>query len=171
MQRLLAFVRCLWLFLCVPLIAYANPEQAAQSDCKSQIKHSGFAELVVPSEGGIQKLAIKVSSSAKWTIQNSDYIDWIEILDGDSGMGPGTMTIQLGANTGKYCRVGELTIAGPQQIFGSPMRIGSPIRILQRGTETAGAEVQTKSSPPSVIILAPVSSDKSQIPSKIYIKK
>lgn len=175
MQRLPALVGCLWLVLCVPLIAYANPEQSAQSDCKSLISHSGFAEFVMPSEGGKQKLAIKVNPSVKWTIQNSDYVDWIEILDGDSGMGLGTMTIQLEANKGKSCRVGTLTIVGPQPIFGSAMRIGSPIRILQQGTETAGAEEQAKSSPLRVINLAPFSSDNPQAPGKpeykVFIKK
>lgn len=129
----------------------------------------------MPSEGGVQKLAIKVSSSVKWTIQNSDYVDWIEILDGNSGIGLGTLTIQLGANAGKSCRVGTLTIVGPQQIFSTPMRIGSPIRILQRGTETAAAEVQAKPSLPCVIKLAPFSSNNPQTPSKpenkIFISK
>jgi hypothetical protein len=162
MQRLPALVRCLWPILCVPLITYANPEQTAQSDCRSLISHSGFAEFVIPSEGGIQTLAIKVSPSVKWTIRNSDYVDWIEILDSDSGMGLGTLTIQMGANTGKSCRVGTLTIFGVQPIYGNPMRIGSPIRILQRGTETAGAAEPPKSSLPSVINLAPFSSDNPQ---------
>ena len=171
MQRLPALVRCLWPLLCVPLMAYANPEQTAQSDCKSLITHSGFAEFVMPSEGGTQKLAIKASPSAKWTIRNSEYVDWIEILDGDSGMGLGTMTIQLEANTGKTCRVGVLTIVGPALFHGTPMRISSPIRILQRGTETAGAEEQAESPHPSVIYLAPFSSDDPQIPSKPAYKK
>jgi len=171
MQRLPALVRCLWPLLCVPLMAYANPEQTAQSDCKSLITHSGFAEFVMPSEGGTQKLAIKASPSAKWTIRNSEYVDWIEILDGDSGMGLGTMTIQLEANTGKSCRVGILTIFGVLPMYGNPMRLGSPIRILQRGTETAGAAEQAKPSRPSVIYLAPFSSDDPQIPSKPAYKK
>jgi hypothetical protein len=175
MQRLPAPARCLWLILCVPLIAYANPEQAGQSDCRSLISHSGFAEFVMPSEGGIQKLAIKVKPSVKWTVQNSDFVDWIEILDSASGMGLGAMTVKLGANTGKSCRVGMLTIVGPQQIFGTPMRIGSPIRILQQGTETGAAEVQAKPSLPSVIDLVPFSSNSPQAPSqperKIYIQK
>jgi hypothetical protein len=171
MQRLPALVRCLWPILCVPLIAYGNPEQTAQSDCKSLITHSGFAEFVMPSDGGIQKLAIKVGPSVKWTIRNGDYVDWIEILEGDSGMGLGTMTIRLGANTGKSCRVGILTIVGVQPVYGNPMRIGSPIRILQRGTESAGAGEQAKSSLPSVINLAPFPSDSSQAPSKREYKK
>jgi len=171
MQRLPAMVGCLWLVLCVPLIAQASPEQNAPSDCKSLINHSGFAEFVMPSQGGTQKLTIKVSPSVKWTIRNSDYVDWIEILDGDSGMGPGTMTIQLRANTGKSCRVGVLTIVGPQQIYGTPMRIGSPIRILQRGAETAGAPEQEKPSPPSVINLAPISGNNPQTPAKPEYKK
>lgn len=175
MQRIPAVVRCLWLALCVPLTSYANPQQTGQSDCKSLITHSGFAEFVMPSEGGTQKLPIKVSPSVKWTIHNSDYIDWIEILDGDSGTGPGTMTIQLGANTGRACRVGFLTIVGAQMFYGSAMRVGSPIRILQRGTETASAEQEQKPSLPSVIYLAPFSSDNPQVPTKPgnkeYIKK
>ena len=172
MQRLPALVGCLWLILCVPLIAPASPGQSAQSDCKSLINHSGFAEFVMPSAGGTQKLAIKAGPSVKWIIRNSDYVDWIEIVAGDSGMGPGAMTIQLRANTGKSCRVGVLTIAGPQQIYGTSMRIGSPIRILQQGTETAGAEEQTnKSSLPSVINLAPFSSGNPQTPDKPEYKK
>ena len=86
-------------------------------------------------------------------------------------MGLGTMTIQLGANTGKSCRVGTLTILGVQPIYGNPMRIGSPIRILQRGTETTGAAEQKKLSPPSVINIAPFFSGDSQTPSKPEYKK
>ena len=81
------------------------------------------------------------------------------------------MTIQLGANTGKSCRVGTLTIVGVQPIYGNPMRIGSPIRILQRGTETADAAEHAKSSLPSIINLAPFSSDNPQTPRKPEYKK
>jgi hypothetical protein len=171
MRKSPALARCLWPILCLPLMRYANPAQTAQSDCKSLISHSGFAEFVMPSEGGTQKVAIKVSPSVKWTIRNGDYVDWIEILDGDSGMGSGTMTIQLGANAGKSCRVGTLTIFGVQPIYGNPMRIGSPIRILQRGTGTADAAEQAKSSLPSMINLAPFSSDSPQTPRKPEYKK
>ncbi len=177
MQRMPDLVRCLCLALCVPLIASAKPEQTGKTDCKSQISHSGFAEFVMPSEGGTQKLAIKVGPSVKWTIRNSDYVDWIEIVDGDSGMGPGTMTVQLEANTGKSCRVGVLTIVGPQLIYGSPMRIGSPIRILQRGIESAGTaetaltEEQAESSHPWLVNIAPFSSNDPQTPSKREYKK
>lgn len=164
MQRFAVLVGCLWPILCIPLIAYAEPEQSAQSDCKSLIRHSGFAEFVVPSEGGIQKLDVKVSPSVAWNVRNNNYVDWIEVIDGDSGMGPGTMTIQLEANQGKFCRVGTLTIVGVQPIFGNPMRIGSPIRILQKGTETVEPVGQPKSSLPGVIYLAPFSSDNSQPP-------
>jgi len=139
------------------------------------ITHSGFAEFVLPSEGGTQKLPIKVGPSVNWTIRNSDYVDWIEILDGDSGTGPGTMTIQLEANTGNACREGFLTIVGPQMFYGSPMRVGSPIKILQRGIETVGAEGERKSSLPPVVYIAPFSSNNPQTPikpeDKAYIKK
>ncbi len=174
MSRLL---RCLSVVLCVPLIAFANPEQNGKSDCRSKISHSGFAEFVLPSEGGTHELAIKVDSSVKWTIRNSDYVDWIAIQDGDSGTGPGTMTIQLDANPLTVCRVGVLTIMGPQLIFGSPMRIGSPIRILQRGTETvataetARAKEQTESSYPWLVNLAPSSGDNPQTAGKREFKK
>ena len=175
MRRLPALVSCLWLIFCVPLMVFANPEPTAQSDCRSLISHSGFAEFVMPSEGGIQKLAINANSSVKWSIQNSDYVDWIKILNGSSGMGPGAMTIQLGANTEKSCRLATLTIVGPQEIFGTPMRIGSPIRILQRGLETVGAEAKAKPSLPCVIKLAPFSSNNPQTPSNpennIFINK
>jgi hypothetical protein len=171
MQRSTALAGCLWLILCVPLLAYAVPQQAAQSDCKSLLNHSGFAEFVMPSAGGTQKLPIKVGPSVNWSIKNSDYVDWIEILEGDSSTGPGTLTIQLGANAGKSCRVGTLTIVGLQPIFGNPMRIGSPIRILQRGTETAGAEVQAKPSNPSVINLAPFTSNNPPAPGKPEYQK
>jgi hypothetical protein len=157
MHRILPLIGWLWVALCVPLVAHANPQQTRQSDCKSQINHSGFAEFVVPSAGGTQKLPIKVGPSVKWTIRNSDYVDWIEILEGDSGTGPGAMTIQLAANTGKSCRVGVLTIVGVQMFYGSSMRIGSPIRILQQGAESAGAEEEPKPSVPAVIYLAPLS--------------
>ncbi len=174
MRRISVLARCLWLTLWVPLIAYADPQQAGQTECKALISHSGFAEFVMPSEGGTQKLPIKATPGVKWTIQNSDYIDWIEILNGDSGTGPGTMSVRLGANPGKYCRVGVLTITGVQLFFGTPMRIGSPIRILQRGTETAGAEEPANPSPPPVIDLPPFSGKDSQTssrPKSQYIKK
>lgn len=171
MQTLPALFKGLGLVLCLPLIAYAGPQQAAQADCKSLISHSGFAEFVMSSEGGTQKLAIKASPTVTWAVRNSDYVDWIEILDGDSGTGPGTMTVKLGANTGKSCRVGILTIMGPQPIFGTPMRIGSPIRILQRGSDAAVPEEPAKPSPPWLINLAPASSDNSQTPTRIFIKK
>ncbi len=165
MQRMPPLVRYLCLALCVPLIALANPEQIGKSDCKSLISHSGFAEFVMPSEGGTHKLAIKVSPSVKWTIRNSGYVEWIEILDGDSGIGLGTMTIQLEANTGRFCRVGVLTIAGLAPVY------GLPITILQRGTEPASAEEQAESSHPRVINLAPFSSNKPQTPSTPEYKK
>ncbi len=174
MLRISLLVACLWLAPCRTLIAQGNPEQPGQSDCKSLIRHSGFAEYVVPSEGGKQKLPIKASSAAKWAVQNSDYVEWIEILDGDSGTGPGTLTIQLGANTGKSCRVGVLTITGVQSFYGSAMRVGSPIRILQRGTEAAKTEAPPKASLPSVIDIAPLSDKDAQNsgkPKSIFIKK
>lgn len=162
---------CLCLVLCIPLIVYADSEQTAQSDCKSLIRHSGFAEFVVPSEGGIQKLEVKVSPSVDWNVRNNNYVDWIEVLDGDSGVGPGTMTIQLEANEGRYCRVGTLTIVGVQPIFGNTMRIGSPIRILQRGAEIVDPVVQPNSSLPGVIYLAPFSSNNSQPPGQSGFRK
>ncbi len=174
MRRISLLFSCLWLSLCLPLMAQGNPEPPGQSDCKKLISHSGFAEFVMPSEGGKQKLPIKASPSAKWAIQNNDYVEWIEILDGSSGTGPGTTTIQLGANTGKSCRVGVLTITGVQSFYGSPIRVGSPIRILQRGTESASVQEPPKASLPSVIDLAPFSSKDPQTPGKpksVFIKK
>ncbi len=174
MRRISVLSRSLWITLWVPLVAYAGPQQTGQTECKSLISHSGFAEFVMPSEGGTQRLPIKVNPAVKWTVQNSEYVDWIEILNGDSGTGPGTMTVRLGANTGKYCRVGVLTITGVQLFFSTPMRIGSPIRILQRGTETAGAEEPPKPSPPPVVNLPPFSGKDAQTSSKPksqYVKK
>jgi hypothetical protein len=166
MQSIPTLVRSLGLALCVPLVIYPNPQQTGQSDCKSLITHSGFAEFVMPREGGKQKLPIKVDPSVRWTIRNSDYVDWIEILDGESGTGPGTLTIRLEANPGRTCRVGFLTIFGVQMFFGSPMRVGSPIRILQQGDATAGAEEKLRYSPPAVVNLAPFSSSNPKVPEK-----
>ncbi len=151
----------------MPLIASATPQQTGKSDCKWLITHSGFAEFVTPTEGGTHKLAIKVSPSVKWAIRNSTYVDWIHITDGDSGMGPGTMTVQLDANTGRYCRVGVLTISGLGPIY------GSPIRILQRGTESSGAEEQavSESSTPWLVNIAPFSSNDPQATGKPEPKK
>jgi hypothetical protein len=177
MQRITSLVGSMWLALCVPLIAYANPQQASQADCKSLITHSGFAEYVVPSEGGTQKLPIKVSPSAEWRIHNGAYVEWIEILDGDTGAGPGTMTVQLAANPGNSCRVGVLTIVGVQSFYGNSMRIGLPIRILQQGSEAAAAkkEEQPKSSLPAIVFIPPFSNNNPQTPGKpqekVYIKK
>ncbi len=174
MQKIPLLLRCLWLALCVPLLAYPSPQQTGQSDCKPLISHSGFAELVIPSEGGTQKLPIKVSPSQNWRIRNSDYVDWIEILDGDSGTGPGTITVKLAANTEKSCRVGILTIVGVQMFYGSPMRIGSPIRILQRGTEAAAAKKEPKPSLPAVVTLPSFAGSDPQPPAKpgakVYVK-
>ncbi len=163
MQRMSAPVRWLCVTLCVPLMASA--QQIGEPDCKSRISHSGFAEYVMPSEGGTHKLAMKASPSVKWTVRNSSYLDWIEILDGDSGVGPGTMTIQLHANTGKFCRIGVLTISGLTRVY------GLPIIIVQRGTETAGAGKQTELSHPSVINLAPFPNNSPQTLSEREYKK
>jgi hypothetical protein len=133
----------------------ANPPETKKSGCKSRISHSGFAEFVMPREGGTHELAIKAGAPVKWTVRNDNYIDWITILDGDSGTGPGTMTIQLEPNPGRFCRVGELAISGIVPIY------GLPIRILQEGTGTVGEE-EPKESFPSVIDLAPFSADESK---------
>ncbi len=170
MRRIPILVRFLWPTLFVPLSAYAAPQQSGQSDCKSLITHSGFAEFVMPNEGGTQKLPIKVDPAVKWTVYNTDYIDWIEILRGDSGTGPGAVTVQLGVNTGKYCRVGVLTISGVQLFFGTARRIGSPIRILQPGTKPAEGEEQPKPSLPAVIDLGPTTGKNPQ-PATSWIKK
>ncbi len=152
-------LRRLCLVGCLPLIVFANPPEIKKPDCKSRISHSGFAEFVLPKEGGTHKLAIKADASAKWTVKNDAYVDWISILDGDSGTGPGTMTIQVEPNSGRFCRVGELTISGITPIY------GLPIRILQEGSGTAG-EVKTTEPFPSVIDLAPFGSDESRTSAK-----
>ena len=159
MRGMSAFLRCLSLVVCLPLIVSANPQETKKSDCKSRISHSGFAEFAMSREGGTHKLAIKTDPSVKWKVRNDAYVDWITILDGDSGTGPGTLTIQLEPNPGRFCRVGELTISGVVPIY------GLPIRILQEGSGTAG-EVKTKESYPSVIDLAPFPSDDSKTSTK-----
>jgi len=155
MRRMPVLLKCFCLVACLPLIVSANPPESKKSDCKPRISHSGFAEFVISREGGTHKLAINAGSSVKWTVRNDAYVDWISILDGDAGTGPGTMTIQLEPNPGRFCRVGELTIAGIVPIY------GLPIRILQEGTGTVGEE-KAKESFPSVIELPPFQSDKSQ---------
>ena len=159
MRRMPDLLRCFCLVVCLPLVVFANPPETKKSDCKSRISHSGFAEFVMAREGGTHELAIKAGASVKWTARNDNYIDWIAILDGDSGTGPGTMTIQLEPNPGRFCRVGELAISGIVPIY------GLPIRILQEGTGTVSEE-KSKESFPSVIDLAPFSSDKSQTSGK-----
>jgi hypothetical protein len=140
----------------------ANPPETNKSDCKSRISHSGFAEFVMSSDGGTHKLAIKADPSVKWKVKNDAYFDWISILDGDRGAGPGTLTIQLEPNPGRFCRVGELTILGVTPIY------GLPIRILQEGTGAPG-DVKTKESYPSVIKVAPFSADGSKTsPGPVY---
>jgi hypothetical protein len=139
MFRIPALVQCLGLALCVPLMAPAQSEQSGKSDCRSHIGHYGFAEFVVPKEGGTHELTIKAGSSVKWTIRNSDYLDWITIVEGGSGTGPGSTTIQLEANPGKKCRVGELTIGGVMPVYGLPV-YGLPLRILQQGTEAVAED-------------------------------
>ena len=155
MRKVPASLRCLCLVVCLPLILSAYPPETKKPDCKSRISHSGFAEFVMPKEGGTHKLAINAGASAKWRVRNDAYVDWITILDGDSGTGPGTMTVQLEPNPGRSCRVGELTISGIVPIY------GLPIRILQEGTGTV-AEDKPKESYPSVIDLAPFSDDESK---------
>ena len=151
-------VKWLLLTLCIPLTALANPGQIGESDCKSLISHSGFAEFVLASEGGISQLAIQVGPSARWSVRNSGYVDWIEILEGDSGMGPGNVTVRLKANTSRFCRVGVLTISGLTRIY------GLPITILQQGAEAPRAEKRTEPAPASVVNLAPFSSSSPQPP-------
>ncbi len=162
MPRMPALLRCLSLMICLPLLLSADPPETKKTDCKSRISHSGFAEFVMSREGGTHKLAIKADPSVKWKIRNDAYVDWISILEGDSGTGPGTLTIQLEPNPGRFCRVGELTISGVTPIY------GLPIRILQEGTGTAG-DVKTKESYPSVIDLSPFSADGSKTsPRSVY---
>jgi len=141
---LLRFV-CLTLWL--PLFALGSSKQIGEPDCKSLVSHSGFAEFVLSSEGGNHTLPIDAPQGAKWSIRNSAYVEWVEILGGDSGVGPGKLRIQLKANTGKYCRVGVLTISGLTRVY------GLPITILQRGSEVATAEKQAQPSHPSVVNL------------------
>jgi hypothetical protein len=150
MRRMPGWIRCFCLVVCLPLAVSANPPETKKSDCKSRISHSGFAEFVIPREGGTRELAIKADAS---------YVDWITILDGDVGTGPGTLTIQLEPNPGRFCRVGELTILGIVPIY------GLPIRILQEGTGAVG-EDKPKEAFPSVIDLAPFAGDGSKTPPK-----
>ena len=158
MRKLPALAQWLCLTLCVPLIASSSPEQPRKSDCKSLITHTGFAEFVMPKEGGTHQLTIKASPSVKWAIRNSDYVDWISILDPGAGAGPGTVTIKLEANTGRTCRVGELSIGGLMPIYGHPA-YGLPIRILQQGTEAVAEENkgEKEESVPWLIELEPFS--------------
>lgn len=159
MRRMQAFLRCLCFVVCLPLIVSANPQETKKSDCKSRISHSGFAEFAMSREGGTHKLVIRTDPSVKWKVRNDAYVDWITILDGDAGTGPGTLTIQLEPNPGRFCRVGELTISGVTPIY------GLPIRILQEGSGTAG-EVKPKESYPSVIDLAPFSAGQARTSSR-----
>jgi hypothetical protein len=159
MCRMPDWIRCFCLVVCLPLIVSANPPETKKSGCKSRISHSGFAEFVMPREGGTHELAIKADTSAKWKVRNDAYVDWISILDGDTGTGPGTLTIQLEPNPGRFCRVGELTILGIVPIY------GLPIRILQEGTGAVG-EDKPKEAFPSVIDLAPFASGGSKTPPK-----
>lgn len=107
----------------------------------------------------MHKLAIKTNASIKWTIRNNSYIDWITILEGDSGKGPGTLTVQLEPNSGRYCRVGELTIEGLDPIY------GLPIRILQEGTG-AVSEEKPKEPVPTIIQVGPFPTRKPQTSDK-----
>lgn len=164
MRRLPALFRCIFLMICLPLIVSADPQERKKSDCKSRITHSGFAEFIVPREGGTHKLAIKVGGKVKWTVRNNAYVDWITVLDGSTGIGPGTTTIQVEANSDNSCRVGELTIAGIDRIY------GLPIRILQQGTEVVSED---KPERPflNVVDLEPFQDGKSQTASKSEFKK
>ncbi len=162
MRSMPSLLRCLYLVVWLPSILIANPQETKKWDCKSRISHSGFAEFVMSSEGGTHKLAIKADPSVKWKIRNDAYVDWISIRGGESGTGPGTLTIQLEPNPGRFCRVGELTISGVTPIY------GLPIRILQEGTGTS-ADVKTKEAYPSVIDLSPFSADGSKTsPRPVY---
>ncbi len=157
MRRMLALLGCSSFFVCLPLVVAQSPQETQKSSCKPRITHSGFAEVVVAKEGGTHKIAIKAGASAKWTVRNDNYVDWIAILDGDSGIGPGTLTVRLEPNPGRFCRTGELSIAGIVPIY------GLPIRILQEGTGTVGGD-EAKDAFPSVIDLAPFAGDKAQAP-------
>ncbi len=164
MRRLPALFTCFLFVSYLPLIVFAEPQEKNKSDCKSRITHSGFAEFVVPRDGGTHKLAIKVDPKVKWAVRNNAYIDWITILDGNSGLGPGTTTIQVETNSGNSCRVGELTIAGIDRIY------GLPIRILQQGTEVVSEEKPEKPFL-NVVDLAPFSENNTQKASKSEFRK
>ncbi len=163
-MRRLPVLLTFYFAICLPLIVSADPQENKKFDCKSRITHSGFAEFVVPRERGTHKLAIKVGPNVKWTVRNNAYIDWITILDGSSGVGPGTTTIQVDTNSDVSCRVGELTIAGIDRIY------GLPIRILQQGTEVVSEEKPEKPFL-NVVDLEPFPNSKPQTVSKTEFKK
>ena len=159
MRRMPALLGCFGFLVCLPLVGGETPQETQKSSCKPRITHSGFAEVVVPKEGGTHEIAIKAGPSVKWTVRNDNYVDWITLLGGYLGTGPGTLTVRLEPNPGRFCRTGELSIAGIVPIY------GLPIRILQEGTGAVG-EDKTKEAFPSVIDLAPFAGDKSQAPPK-----
>ncbi len=164
MHRMLVLIRCFYAIICLPLIVSASPQASGIADCKSVTSHSGFAEFTMPQEGGKHTLAIKAGASVKWTIRNNAYVPWIAILEGGSGTGPGTLTIQLEANPGNLCRLGELTIAGIVPVY------GLPIKILQQGTPTVSRERQERSTS-YVIDLKPFPDNQAQTPGKPAFKR
>lgn len=64
----------------------------------------------VTASGGTHSVSVSSSTGCTWAASSS--VNWISIISGRNGTGPGTVSYSVQANVGAGSRVGNLTIAG-----------------------------------------------------------
>ena len=68
------------------------------------------SSLTVAAAGGPNSIGVTTAAGCSWTATSDR--GWMSITTGASGTGPGSVTVNLSANTGEGARTGTLTIAG-----------------------------------------------------------
>ena len=68
------------------------------------------SSLSVAAAGGSNSIGVVTASRCSWTAASDR--GWMAITSGGSNTGPGSVTVNLSANTGEGARTGTLTIAG-----------------------------------------------------------
>ncbi|MBL8211315.1 MAG: PQQ-dependent sugar dehydrogenase [Bryobacterales bacterium] len=63
-----------------------------------------------PSTGDLRRLEIETNPGCTW--EASSALDWLRIVLGTSGSGPGSVRLEIAANPGNTPRTGSVTIAG-----------------------------------------------------------
>ena len=64
--------------------------------------------ISVGSTGGLSSVSVTTEPDCAWTVTNTN--NWITILSGNSGVGPGTITISMLSTTGRTARIGIILV-------------------------------------------------------------